>query len=116
MRDRLFELLKSTPPTRLKAVGRMVGKTYTTLTGVADHLLANGVIVPPCKVGDTVYAIGTITGQKVYDTVKSILYNGEGFSLNLSNGCVVAVEQQLGVCVFLTEEEADKALAERSNR
>ncbi len=23
----------------------------------ADHLLANGVIVPPCKVGDTVYVI-----------------------------------------------------------
>lgn len=24
---------------------------------IADHLLANGVIVPPCKVGDTVYSI-----------------------------------------------------------
>lgn len=24
---------------------------------IADHLLDNGVIVPPCKVGDTVYEI-----------------------------------------------------------
>ena len=27
------------------------------LYNYADHLLANGVIVPPCKVGDTVYVI-----------------------------------------------------------
>ena len=26
---------------------------------IADYLLTNGVIVPPCKVGDTVYAIAT---------------------------------------------------------
>lgn len=26
---------------------------------VADHLLANGVIVPPCKVGDVLYVLGT---------------------------------------------------------
>lgn len=45
MKDRLIELLRSTPPTRLNCVGRMVGKTYTTLSGVANHLIANGVIV-----------------------------------------------------------------------
>ena len=37
---------------------------YTTDTfrirNVADYLLANGVIVPPCKVGDTVYIIDTL--------------------------------------------------------
>lgn len=48
MKDKLIELLTNTPPTRLKAVGRMVGKTYTTASRVADHLLANGVIVLPC--------------------------------------------------------------------
>lgn len=31
----------------------------TTVGEVADHLLENGVIVPPCKVGDTVYRIYT---------------------------------------------------------
>ena len=25
---------------------------------LADHLLANGVIVPPCKVGDSIYRVG----------------------------------------------------------
>lgn len=35
---------------------------------LADYLLANGVIVPPCKVGDMVYRIaddGTITEERV---------------------------------------------------
>jgi hypothetical protein len=27
---------------------------------LADHLIENGVIVPPCKVGDTVYCVDTI--------------------------------------------------------
>lgn len=45
MKDKLIELIINTPPTRLKAVGRMIGKTYTTASGIADHLLANGVVV-----------------------------------------------------------------------
>lgn len=50
MKDKLFEILKSTPPTRLKCVGRMTGKTYTTLSGVAEHLIANDVVqVVRCK-------------------------------------------------------------------
>jgi hypothetical protein len=50
MKDRLIEILKSTPPTRLKCVGRMCGKTYTTLSGVAEHLIENNVVaVVRCK-------------------------------------------------------------------
>jgi predicted Zn-ribbon and HTH transcriptional regulator len=55
MKERLIEILKNTPPTRLKAVGRMVGKTYTTLSGVADHLIANDV-VEVCRCKDCVYS------------------------------------------------------------
>ena len=45
--------------------------------GLADHLLANGVIVPPCKAGDTVYSLvetfcedidGVHTVCEYYDT------------------------------------------------
>ena len=39
MRDRLIELLGD----------------YLYSEQIADHLLKNGVIVPPCKVGDVVY-------------------------------------------------------------
>lgn len=53
-RERLIELLCSAP---------FGSKTFeqqyykSTITKIADYLLANGVIVPPCKIGDTVYKV-----------------------------------------------------------
>ena len=53
-RERLIELLCSAP---------LGSKTFeqqyykSTITKIADYLLANGVIVPPCKIGDTVYKV-----------------------------------------------------------
>ena len=55
MKDRLIEILKSTPPTRLKCIGRACGKTYTTLSGVAEHLVANNV-VEVCRCKDCKYS------------------------------------------------------------
>ena len=49
-RDRLIELLEET--------GMIEGTSRCNI--VADELLANGVIVPPCKVGDTVYQLNDI--------------------------------------------------------
>lgn len=46
-RDRLIELLEET--------GMIEGTSRCNI--VADELLANGVIVPPCRVGDTLYRI-----------------------------------------------------------
>lgn len=37
-----------------------VNNEYPTIEMVADYLIANGVIVLPCKVGDTVYCIATV--------------------------------------------------------
>ena len=48
MRDRLIELLESTPT---DFDGRR------NVVTIAEHLIKNGVIVPPCNVGDTVYVI-----------------------------------------------------------
>lgn len=60
-RDRLVELLKEADdatevhdcdyPTYEKAM-------QAFYTSIADYLLANGVIVPPCAVGDTVWTVG----------------------------------------------------------
>lgn len=38
--------------------------------GRADHLIANGVVLPPCKVGDTVYCI--YNDQVIQGTVRLI--------------------------------------------
>ena len=89
---------------------------------VADHLLANGVIVPPCKVGDTVYYIEGAYYNSARKTVRPIKVteiswkcdrSGRdlGFAL-IANGTRYKFSS-IGKTVFLTKEEAEKAL-ERS--
>lgn len=77
---------------------------------IADYLLANGVIVPPCKVGDA-----------VYQTDGEMIYELEIFDVCLrKNKPYYKTESidfdadAIGKSVFLTREEAEKALAERS--
>ena len=76
--------------------------------GLADFLLTRGVIVPPCKVEDTVYWYnwgGNITEAKVV---------GCGFTAKIEGGNEYDVRyKDLGKTVFLTREEAEAALAER---
>lgn len=63
MRDRLVELIKqankkcysTTKCEDCSAVDTGDQPDDCLKYNIADHLLANGVIVPPCKVGDTVY-------------------------------------------------------------
>ena len=82
---------------------------------IADHLLANGVIVPPCKVGDKIYFVVE------YDE-KYFLDEGEVGSVYKDNGGVWVSarydsglhyhhkESDFGKTVFLTKEEAEQAL------
>ena len=73
----------------------------------ADYLLANGVVCPPCKVGDVVYDIhyGKVFGGKV-------------IMLNMFDDCFTFVatggryykDDDIGKTVFLTKEEAEQAL------
>lgn len=85
---------------------------------VADHLLASGVIVPPCKVGDVVYEIQPIRQRiQAYD-VTTVKYNGKFYwftwVLKDRRGHYGNVEgfsdMQIGKTVFLTREEAEEAL------
>lgn len=78
---------------------------------IADYLLANGVIVPPCKVGDTVYFtkahfgfLPTPKAEKIrkielYDI--DVIFRTESRAFN---------DKAIGSTVFLTKEEAEKAL------
>ena len=83
---------------------------------VADNLLANGGLFPPCKVGQTVYVISNYyTGKKeIYECIVdsiTMYYNNTFLSMT-SQGKFTFGENvsQLGVTVFLTKEEAEKAL------
>ena len=69
---------------------------------LADFLIEHGVIVLPCKVGDTLYCESAIKGHVTYlkaPDIEWIFENREIF----------------GKEIFLTREEAEKALKEWVN-
>ena len=82
----------------------------------ADRLLAEGVIVPPCKVGDIVYTINRRHPKEW--KVRFIGYNSQGeFKMHITTEKFTEMlevwDYAIGKTVFLTREEAEKAL-ERS--
>ncbi len=116
---------------------------------LADYLLVNGVIVPPCNVGDTVYAIAdcsrimmyydndylTGTGaiecpfedvceftecndentQVIETCVSHLLFDDEDCTFGCEHINNSYNFNDFGKTVFLTREEAEKALKERTD-
>ena len=84
----------------------------------ADYLLEHAVIVSPCKVGDTVYVV--YSNEIITATVITIHYNSWNIPTSLYlkysevNGFAVIQMQSIERAVFLTREEAEKALKERA--
>lgn len=91
---------------------------------IADYLLANGVVVMPCKVGGKVYIISR---NKVKECVVSYI----GFSAVASYSSINFVEyyadgtfyrthsasfDEIGKTVFLTREDAERALRKECER
>lgn len=114
MRDRLIELIS-----QVQYSGGLEGR-------LADHLLANGVIVPPfpVKVGDTIYRL-MCRGVKDFFIREETIWivdnhanaGVEIIAKYISNGSFYFPKIEnlsIGKTVFLTKEEAEKALAERS--
>ena len=84
---------------------------------LADYLIANGVIVPPCKVGDTLYEPtdrGTISEYEVL-AVRVELFS-TFVEWKIKEGIVWRYvheinSNEIGRTVFLTHEEAERALS-----
>jgi len=118
MRERLIRILFNDPDCDTCDSG-ILGER-------ADYLLANGVIVPPCKVGDTVYRVmrDKRIKQPYQYKVIGFWYSADETCNNLHlvryvNG---VFESSMSVpfsefnrILFLTREEAEKALKERDN-
>lgn len=79
---------------------------------LADYLLENGIIVLPVKIGQTVYRIsftrGTRTKYIQATTISRIAIDDDGLWLFCS--CNPIAKCKYGELVFLTKEEAEKAL------
>ena len=99
MRDRLIELLWE----------RLCGGDKQWAGEIADYLLENGVIVPPCKVGDEVYRIVGDDSILAWDIVCMECYVDEiGFVDDSDNWITF---DDFGKTVFLTKKEAENALS-----
>ena len=123
-RERLIEILKlgSCPSPYLcdeNCKYANLERCYEERT--ADLLLEHGIIVLPCKVGDRLYEV---TGRKTVSVYKVKAIRVELFSLFIEWDIVEGFVWQslsginageIGKTVFLTREEAEKALKERED-
>ena len=110
MRDRLYELIVNIENEIYRENPYMSDSERIKIT--VDRLLAAGVIVPPCKVGDTGYYIGGIHGKLIKEAkVEEIYYGDGGFAFRMCSGYSYFDLQENEV--FFTIEEAEKALEAR---
>ena len=119
-REKLIELIHRGITEYLTSTNEQTYAEY-----FADHLLSNGVIVPPCKVGDTVYILTTdsLSGIEKSRVKRMLLQNlQDGMTIKIIVPCICddwgnAVWEfypdDFGKTVFLTREEAEKATKER---
>ena len=98
MRDRLIELLN----VDMSGYDGAVHGDY--IENIADYLLANGVIVPPCKVGSKIYMLVTKRSKVSFPPFTFVKVSRLTF-YNLER-----VLQDFGKTVFLTKEEAEAKL------
>lgn len=123
-RERLIELLKSDScesPMLCDPNCKYANLERCYEERTADYLLENGVIVPPVKAGDTIYEIHE--RRKGNEWVKIISERFvHGVEIGMGNcmiarcGSTLAVFlSDIGKTVFLTREEAEKALKERED-
>lgn len=104
MRDRLIEIINK----------------WDSTAPLVDHLIENGVIVPPCKVGDTVYVLFPDPRYNFGNNeIKIVECDVYGFHYCTGHNIIElrSNEHQIrwgiddvGVSIFLTKEEAEKAL------
>lgn len=92
---------------------------YCWAEKLADHLIESGVIVPPCKVGDTVYYLdgSIIVKSKVHCFSFGGRYGdykgGQIHIYDSDKDNITVKLDDFGKTVFLTKEEAEQKLKEK---
>lgn len=120
MRERLIELLKGAE-TKVAEVLSAPLALEEWLGIYADHLIANGVILPPCKVGDIVYPLNADSRFRAF--IEKIEMNANGLlfcwvQYDVGVDCTECWDEDLftiddiGKTVFLDETEYLIALKE----
>ena len=122
-RERLIELLNNN-----EWLTYILAKS--NIPHLADYLLTNGVIVPPCKVGDTAYSycgdFGVVLPYFVENLQIAFMDKDRNYWTYEANCHAEETDELLdeidfdlddiGKTVFLTKEEAETALKEREGK
>lgn len=138
MRDRLVELLCNVKcegeecfgncPYRIgQKCNKVQRLEMCSVFAIADYLLAEGVIVPPVKVGQTIYVLTVDSPTGIEETkISQVIVRYKGnckIQYTILAPCVYDdwgkakwsfCDNNFGDMFFLTREEAEQALAERS--
>lgn len=126
MREKLKDLLEEANRyAGENYVGKEEDGKYCGL--MSDYLLSEGVIVPPCKVGQRVYVPWRWNGQfgiasvevqeiAIYDSSNHLMFlidmesDDEDYNQQFGGW---KIEDSIGKTVFFTREEAEKSLKRR---
>ena len=121
-RERLIQLISEIKTYEYGGLAKVCNEA------IADYLLKNGVIVPPVKVGDTVYINGKPAEVSFIHIEHDMTFciQIDCFwkdcedccfvdSNTCNNGYFEFTASDIGKTVFLTRESAEKVLAERSS-
>lgn len=98
MRDRFIDILN----TELKNHFDYV--PLGNVINIADNLLSNGVLAPPCKIGDKMYIVAECTKKVVEVTVVGVWNFGDSYAFITDYGTIH--NNSIGETVFHTREEA----------
>ncbi len=109
--ERMMCLILSLGEVLLKKEDILSWPADKQLEFTAEYLLANGVILPPCKIGDEVYRVIKRCGewQILPCIVKGITHRGGEWWDVVTAG----PDGMLGSNVFLTREEAEEEIQRR---
>ena len=112
-KERLVELLLESEPIKERDLDDGWGDNE--ISDIAEYLLENGVIVPPVKVGDTVYGISR--GVIIPIRIDRIQYSNRGIDILGRNEryfgyrtITLHPDNEFGIEWYTTKEAAEKAM------
>ena len=130
-RERLIELLKKAPY-GANAITLSDKHKDSILGEIADYLLENGVIVPPVSLGDKIYEIISPKDREPYFITATVcaihIADGSRNSCQRKRESYIVAEcpgtkyvhkypiSKFGKTIFLSREEAEKALKESEQK
>lgn len=91
---------------------------WTEPSEIAERLIDEGVIVPPCKVGDTVWMVRNLQIERwkvvsIEKTASNMKLGIKFIARGIRSAPILINTSYIGEIVFLSREEAEAALAER---